>query len=119
MRNIVFRGYNDKYGWVYGALPYRRNNNNPAKIQNEEFHGGIFVESDSIGESTEFNSNDGTTIFEGDILKTSSDKKYVVFYDLGAFKVRNLYQSDDVELLNELTRENLVDIIGNTHDGEI
>lgn len=98
MRDIKFRGYNKTYGWVVGFVTHVKENT-PAKIQNDEFQGGIMVDTDTVCEFTGFTDNNNVDIFEGDILKSSTGKKFEVIFNNGAFWCRDIIDPKRISLL--------------------
>lgn len=73
MREIIFRGYSEEYGWIYGdvAAPHK---NYPANIfpreesVNFDAYEGISVNPETVGQYTGMMDRDGEKIFEGDIV---------------------------------------------------
>ena len=85
MREIYFRAKRDDDNqWVYGDLTHvRRIVENGTKPQVRV--GGYNVLEDTVGQSTGLKDKFGTTIFEGDYLKTETGKKRITEYRNGAY----------------------------------
>lgn len=129
MRKILFRGYSEEYGWIYGdyAAP---NGIHPVNIfphKDSNAIEGVAVEPKTVGQYTGLTDRNGKKIFEGDIVKGisySSEWRGVIIWidEIASF---GLYCGHEVAWENSsiLKRtakgtndEFTAEVIGNIHD---
>lgn len=89
MRDIKFRGYDKRKGWLYGNL---LENDRPQEgsiyqIVNKTTESRFDVEEASIGQYTNFKDKNGKAIYEGDILNWDTDNYGVVEFDDGSWRI--------------------------------
>lgn len=130
MRDILFRGKRiDNGEWVCGDLiwadyiPARAwisspdDGNRLRRIdtgsKTAEWR-GIEVDPDTVGQYTGLTDKNGHRIFEGDIIKFTDEKKYIVtfFTDASAFG----FEDDYSGFLFARHNSNICKVVGNIHD---
>lgn len=132
-REIEFRGF-DGTKWYYGDLEYNRKTD-VARIHTYKEDGSYShqysVDPDTVGQFTGLADKNGVKIFEGDMVKhpyidpifgdlvETKDGdgviSQVVFHD-GSFVIK--YDIDRFIYLDEFTRRNCIEVIGNIHDAK-
>ena len=136
MREIVFRAKRKDNGeWVYGSLLIQagerinKDELTPAEYRILGCRGeNHLVDPKTVGEYTGLTGGKGTKIFEGDIVKGTSEyfgnsllnQKAVVLYDRGQFllafgeTLTECKQLNDFEVVGVWNAD--VEVIGNVHD---
>ena len=120
MRSIKFRGKSVYSGkWRYGLLSDMSNLNLPTITTDE----GDAYKVDSIGQFTGLLDSEHNEIYEGDIIKWSNDKLYVVVFRYGMFYASIEECNKDVyggfplhALVDSLTENGIATIVGNIYD---
>ena len=108
MREILFRGKTDD-GWIYGNYIYAPGNNEVHNMCHSDTpYDWYGVYPGTIGQYIGVDAEDGTKIFEGDIIKL----------DCGLYGTHNVYVRDIRSIIFPINRDKIIEItiIGNVHD---
>lgn len=116
MREILFRGKEKDGGsfdgkWRYGDL-VRVKEGSVTKTRIFEKNIGYLVVPETVGEYTGLTDKNGKKIFEGDIIRSNSERGYIEYYPNDcAFDV-----VDDHGFYWLISEMSNIEVIGNIHD---
>lgn len=119
MRKIIFRGYNQGAGWVYGSLL-----TDPCSVEILNYDNDgipIEVDPDTIGQFTGLTDKNGKEIYEGDIIEfvfnSDNDSIEYVSFKNGRFVTidpKKPYRDEALCVFVQYAH-----VIGNIHDDKI
>lgn len=119
LREILFRGKRlDNSKWVYGSFAFIAQDDRPAiRARNDEWHGWVAVEPETVGQFTGLHDKDGKRIFEGDLVKAerivNGDEWFgVVVWWNGCFAI----QGGKYRNVPAIDLFRGYEVIGNIHD---
>lgn len=116
MRGILFRGKNADNGeWVYGYYWANELGNHFIRVTEEDYNYVLEdyeILSETVGEYTGLTDKNGKKIFEGDIIRSNSERGYIEYYPNDcAFDV-----VDDHGFYWLISEMSNIEVIGNIHD---
>ena len=119
MREILFRGKKNNSGeWVYGNLFNPDKADTPTQICMGTHIVRICYEIDpkTVGQYTGLTDKNGKKIFEGDIVKYSTNKVGIINYGTACFSVHDIKSRNNPALDIIFADYSNVEIIGNIYD---
>lgn len=123
MREILFKGKRKDNGdWVEGFLLLDDREYLYRIITKVEYSTGTFIDTGyaprvktkTVGQYTGLTDKNGTKIFEGDIVKTTSGRGFVNYYG-GCFCVHD-FNTKNNPAIDLVMLGNRVEVVGNIHD---